>query len=523
MNNLKSKFKYFSIVSIFLNCILFSGCIIDTNIDESVKNTELYIGMTRNPTGYYPWMLVRDTPTLSVNINIFNSLVKLDKNHLGFKSALAEDWNNPDNLTWRFFLRNDVKFHNGYNFSAEDVKFTFEFLKNLSYFAEELQPISEIDILDNYTIDITTNNPYPNLLNRFLTIYILSKQYIMESENLNETWPIGTGAYKLVEDSPGEHIILERFDDYWGDKPDIEKVIFKIMNTTTDSINSLKVGNLDIISLPRENVEEISNSDGLKVKSVKPPAVVYLSFDFRINDSYGYPGIKNPVSDIGVRKAIYHAINISYLIEKFFNNHAEPASQFITKDLLGFNPDIERLPYDLKLAKKYMRDAGFEEGFNITFDAPLSSVAINITNFIIEQLSDINITIIPNFLESTEYYLNLYYKNTSFYITSFNHFDAESSLKLLLQTPNLEENEGIWNYGNYSNNNVDELIKTLTTTMYPDLRKEIIQEAFFIANNDVAWIPLYSTKVFYGIREDLNWNPRPSLFIWVEEIYLEES
>ena len=139
---------------------------------------------------------------------------------------------------------------------------------------------------------------------------------------------------------------------------------------------------------------------------------------------------------------------------------------------------------------------------------------------IIEQLSDINITLIPNYLPSTEYYLNLYYKNTSFYITSFNHFDAESSLKLLLQTPNLEENEGIWNYGNYSNNNVDELIINLSQTMDPAERKELIQDAFYIANNEVAWIPLYSTKVFYGIREDLIWNPRPSLFIWIEEIYL---
>ena len=503
----------------------FCGCLdIDSDGDKVEKNKELCIGITRNSTGYYPWMAVRDVVTLTVNVNIFNSLIKIDQHNLGFKPALALEWHNPDNLTWRFFLRKDVKFHNGYNFSAEDVKFTLEYLKNFSYSsyaAELLQQIVEIEILDNYTIDIRTEKPYPNLLNRLLTIYILSKQHIFESEKINETWPIGTGAYKLVEDIPGKHIILERFEDYWNELPDISRAIFIKMNNTGELIEGLKQGNLDLIPISLENIEEISKLEGFKVSSVKPPSVAYLSFDFRENDSYGFSGIKNPTSDVRVRKAIYHAINISYIINKFLNDSAEPASQFITEHLFGYNPNIIRLPYDLNLAKQYMKDAGYDEGFNITFDAPLSSQAINISNEIADQLSEINITLIPNYLSSTDYYLNLYFKNTSFYITSFNHFDAETSLNLLLQTSNMQENEGIWNYGNYSNVNVDKLIEKLSYTMETIERINIIQEAFSIASYDVAWIPLYSSKVFYGVRDDITWNPRPSLMLWVEEVYLE--
>ncbi len=516
------------LVLIILLILFLSGCIDDYTNDEVEKNTELSIGMLRNSTGYYPWMLDRDTTTLTVNINIFNSLIKIDQHNLGFKSALAEDWYNPDNVTWRFFLRRDVKFHNGYNFTSEDVKFTLEFLNNFSYSAELLQQISEIEIIDDYTIDLRTEEPYPNLLNKLLTVYMLSKQYILESEKLNDTWPIsteiwpiGTGAYKLVEDSPGKHIILERFDDYWNEQPDIERVIFKKMNSISESINALKAGKLDIISLSSDNVEEISNEVGLIVKSVQPPGVVYISFDFRVNDSFGFPGMKNPVSDVRVRKAIYHAINISYIINRYYNGSAEPASQFVTEHLLGFNPDIERLPYDIDLARQYMKDADYEEGFNITFDAPLSSGVINLSNTIADQLSEINITLIPNYLPSTDYYLNLYFKNTSFYITSINHFDAESSLNLLLETSDMDNNDGVWNYGYYSNPAVDNIISILSYTMEPIDRKKLIQDAFWIANEDVAWIPLYSTKAFYGIREDLNWTPRPSLFIWVEEVYLD--
>lgn len=521
MIGLKIKCVNFILILIFLNCFLFSGCITFSDNDEVEENIELNIGTLRDSTGYYPWMYVRDTPTLTINVNIFNSLIQIDKNDLGFIPALAENWYNPDNITWRFFLRKDVKFHNGYNFTAEDVKFTLEFIRNFSYFAEELQSISEIDIVDNYTVDIRTKNPYPNLLNKLLTVYMVSKQYIIEAEYSNETWPIGTGAYKLVEDSPGEHIILERFDDYWKEKPDIKRVIFKNMNTSKELKNALISGDLDIISCSIEDVDEISDTKGLKIASVQPPAVVYLSFDFRVNDSVGFPGMKNPVSDVRVRKAIYHAINISLLIKKFFNDSAEPASQFITCHLFGFNPDIKRLPYDLELGKQYMRDAGYEQGFNITFDAPSSSFAKNLSYEIAEHLSEINISVTPNFLSSTEYYMNLYLKNTSFYITSFNSYDAESTFILLIQTPNIKENIGIWNYGNYSSAEVDRLIENLSFIMEPTERKKIIQEAFSIAADDVAWIPLYSNKVFYGVRDDLEWNPRPSLFIWVEEIYIQ--
>ena len=104
------------------------------------------------------------------------------------------------------------------------------------------------------------------------------------------------------------------------------------------------------------------------------------------------------------------------------------------------------------------------------------------------------------------------------YLTSFNPIEAEGLIKLLLHTPDLQENYGAWNYGNYSNREVDRLCELLSYTMSTATRKEYMQEAFFIAASDVAWIPLFSPKAFYGTVDDIEWKPRPSLFIWVEEI-----
>jgi peptide/nickel transport system substrate-binding protein len=391
-------------------------------------------------------------------------------------------------------------------------------MKNYSYYKEELEPISEMIILDNYTIDIKTDKPYPCLLYKLGTLFIISKNYMNEIDDTNETWPIGTGAYKLLEYLPGDHITFERFDDYWKGQPEVKKVTFIKMNDTVELKNALIRREIDIVPLSIDDVEEIKNIERLDVKSVQTPAVIYLSFDFRVNDSFGFNGLKNPVSDLRVRKAMYHAIDIETIIEKYLNGSATPISQFITFYTLGYNPNISRLPYDLKIANQLMEEAGYEDGFTIELDIPDSSKWLDIANEIANQLIEINISVILNPKPSFEYYSKLYYRNTSLYVTGWNPLDAESTIKLLLHTPDLQESIGIWNYGNYSNPEIDRLCDILSYTMELDKRIEYTQEIFSIAASDVAWIPLFSNKAFFGTFDDIIWKPRPSLFIWVEEI-----
>lgn len=513
------KIMNFLILSILiLNIFLISGCIDDSKSKDNRVDNDIFIGMVDNISGFYPWMYSRDTSTLSVNINLFNCLSEIDPQSLKFVPALAESWNNLDNVTWRFFLRKGVKFHNGDIFTAEDVKFTIEYMRNYSYHKEELESISEIVILDNYTIDIKTYKPYPMLLYKLGTLFIISKNYMREIEDTNETWPIGTGAYKLSDYIPGDHITFERFDDYWKGKPEVKKVTFKKMNNIEELKNALIKGEIDIVPLSVDDVDEIKNTKGLDVKSVQTPAVIYLSFDFRVNDSFGFKESKNPVSDVGVRKAIYHAINIETIIEKYLNGSATPISQFITFHTFGYNPNISRLPFDLETAKQLMKEAGYEDGFTIEIDIPDSPKWLNISGEIANQLSEIKINIILNPQPKFEYYSKLYYRNTSLYLAGWNPLDAESTIKLLLHTPNLQESLGIWNYGNYSNHEVDRLCEILSYTIITNERKEYIQEIFSIAASDVAWVPLFSNKAFYGTLNDIVWSPRPSLFIWVEEI-----
>jgi len=508
------------VLFIFISQTLFlSGCMDRNGEDKREIENEINIGSIYDISGFYPWM-IRDTSSCSLNQNFFNPLIELDPKTRGIISALAENWNNPDNVTWNFFLRKDVKFHNGYDFTAHDVNFTINFLRNnFSYYNQTLSSLSEIRILDNYTLEMKTSDPNPLLLYDLLGVNILSREYINEIIDTNETWPIGTGPYKLVEYESGKHIILERFDEYFRGVPDIKRVNVILMENYEDLKIGLIEGLLDIALIPPNYVDEIEKTEGLTVKSVQTVGITYLGFDFRVNDSYGFKGVKNPLSDLNVRKAMYHAIDIERLLENISNTSAlVPASQFVTQFIHGFNPDIERLPYDLESATQLMIDAGYSDGFTVELDCLDSNTSINICNEIANQLSDLNINVEINSLPDYEFYSKLYLKNTSFYLTGFSPLSAEGTIELLLHTSDMQENIGIWNYGNYSNLEVDRLYEIISKTFDSNIRKESIQEAFSIAIEDVAWIPLYSGRAFYGVRDNINWNPRPALYLIFEDI-----
>jgi len=498
----------------------FSGCIENNQNDVLNDNLEINIGMSQDISGFYPW-IIRDIISISVNQNFFNPLVEIDNETRGIIPALAESWNNPDNLTWRFFLRDGVKFHNGDDFTSEDVKFTIEYLKNFSFYYDRLSSIVNITILDDFTVDLKTSNIDSLLLYDLLLVNILSKDYMLSIMDTNESWPIGTGPYKLKEYIPNDYVSLERFDEYWKGAPQIKLVNFIVMNGSEELLNGVIDGDLDIAPMSFDYIEDIINDDDLKLLSVETPGVVYLGFDFRENDSFGFFGEKNPVSDLRVRKAMYHAINIEDFIDEKINvSSRAPISQFITFNTFGYNPKIKRLEYDIEKASDLMNDAGYNDGFTIVIDCPDSPGAISLCNMISDHLSLINISVIINALPFNEHLAELYYKNTSFYITGFSPLTAEGSINLLLLTSDMDEGLGIWNYGNYSNKDVDDLYEKLCNNTEPSIRKKLIQDIFMIAMDDVAWIPLYSSRAFYGVSQNISWNPRPSLYIILEEIHI---
>jgi peptide/nickel transport system substrate-binding protein len=511
--------KIFVLMIGILLCLEFSGCINKAGEGDQKKTELLVIGVAEDPRGFFPWIDSYDISTIGLNFNIFDPLVEFDNSFKLFPK-LAKSWNNPDNCTWRFFLKEDVKFHNGYNFTANDVKYSIDLIKdNKSNVLRDLiTEIKEVHVVNNYTVDIETYQPFPILLNKLVNIPICSQKY---QEETTEKWPIGTGAYKLEEYVPKNHITLVRFDEYSMGNPVIKKVIYKVIPDGEERKNAFITRDIDVLEhIPPEDVDEILNISGVTVKKVSNPTVMYLGFDFRENNSSGFPGIKNPLSDVRVRKAMYHAIDIDLIIKKIFITSAEPASQFLSPLIFGYNPQIERLPYDLNLSRRFLKDAGYENGFNLTLDCPEEyPTQIKICEEIANQLSQI-LSVTINLLPTEEYYNKLYARNCSIYFTGWIPAtgDGGEIFDYLLRSENDPLGIGSFNLGYYSNHTIDLLASEITHTMNQKQRLLLMRDGFKVAMDDVACIPLYISVCNVGFADYIEWNPRSDLMTLVEEI-----
>jgi len=501
--------------------IEFSGCINQADEGYQKKMELLIIGISEDPHGFFPWIDSYDTITIGLNFNIFDPLVEFDNSFKLFPK-LAKSWNNPDNCTWRFFLKENVKFHNGYNFTANDVKYSINLIKdNKSNVLRDLiTEIKEVHVINDYTVDFETYQPFPILLNKLVNIPIVSQKY---QEETTEKWPIGTGAYKLEEYVPKDHITLVRFDEYTMGHPVIKKVIFKVIQDNEEQKNALIEKDIDIMEhVPPMYIDEISNSSGITIKRISNPTVWYLGFDFRENNCSGFPGKKNPLSDVRVRKAMYHAIDVDS-INKILLNSAEPASQFLSPLIFGYNTEIKRLPYDLNLSRQLLKDADYENGFNLTLDCPEESLTlIEISEEIAKQLSQI-LSVSVNLLPAEEYYNKLYARNFSIYLIGWIPAtgDGGEIFDYLLRSENDPLGIGSYNFGYYSNQTVDNITQEITHTMNQKERLRLMREGFKIAMDDVACIPLYISVCNIGMADYISWNPRSDLMTLVEEITIK--
>jgi len=505
-----------------------TGCLTQSENNNSNNNPskdDIVIGIGEPSYGFYPWCTSYDVASISINHNIFSSLVGFD-DLFRIKAELAESWNNPNNLTWRFRIRKNVKFHNGNELTAEDVKYSFDIIKNneSNVLRDLLLSVNETKIVNDYTIDIITFKPCPILLNKLTDIFIVSKQY---QEETTKKWPIGTGAYKVSEFIEGYHLIVERFDDYWKGKSDVKKATFRFFEKTDERKSAFINGELDIVEhLQALDYDNLSAIPGLNLHLITNPTVTFISFDFRENCSLdGITKDVNPLSDIRVRKAIYHAINIDEIIERVFNNSlfAEPASQFVTPLIFGYNPNITRLSFDLNKSRELLNQSGYSDGFDLVLDCVEEScTSTKVCEVLDEQLSKImNFSL--NRLPIGEYYEKICTRNTTSYILGWMAAtgDGGEIYDYMIRSVDTDAGIGSFNLGYYSNPEIDRIGEEITYVMDYEERLKLIQDGFEIAMDDIAWIPLLSSKLIYGVVDGVSWEPSNNMLILIEEIKLE--
>lgn len=291
----------------------------------------------------------------------------------GYKPGpgLATSLRSLNPTTWELKLRQGVKFHNGEPFNAEAVKFTLDRVLDpatKSVTRGNFTWIKEVKVVDEFTVQIVTAKPFP-AAPEFLTLaYIVPPKYLKSvgDEEFSKK-PVGTGPYKFVEWRKAEHLIVEANTDYWKDSPKgmpkIKTIVFRTIPETTTQIAELLSGGVDIIrNVPPDQIAVVKDSANARISATK-----ILRVNSLMLDSAGRAS-NTPLTNQKVREAIAHAINVDEMLKTILSGYAERTATGVNPLHFGFDGSVKPYPYDPDRAKKLLAEAGYPNGFEVTFN-----------------------------------------------------------------------------------------------------------------------------------------------------------
>lgn len=422
------------------------------------------------------------------------------------KPGLATSWKiSTDGKVIEFRLRKGVKFQSGDNLTAKDVEFSFDRgQKKNSTVKTRLSRVDRFEIIDDYYFKIHLKAPDPALIPSRGGAAIVSKSYydrVGEDEFVKR--PLGTPApYKVVRYVPGEYVDIERFEDYWGEKPSVKEARFYFVTEDLTRVAKLKAGEVDIINnCPYPSVREIEGSPKLKIIKFPgnhpTPSIVFSTRN---------PNV--PWHDRRVRLAMAHAFDCDTIIKTILfgiPNHWA----FLAPHELGYDPNLKPYPYDPKKAKELLAEAGYPNGFEFTLYWEATG-AMPMGRETVEALA--------SYLEAVGIRPKLVAEES---LASMSRLRASKSPKaehVSFRRPGRAGGtepsyyldlfygaEG--GFSVYYNEELEKVIKEARATADDTKRGELIKKGVKIICDDVATIPIYNMVPVYAMKKDIDFNP----------------
>ncbi|MGI9273232.1 MAG: glutathione ABC transporter substrate-binding protein [Endozoicomonas sp.] len=324
-----------------------------------------------------------DQPSSRVSVQIYSQLVETDKN-LEIVPGLAESWEQSDDRTIVFKLREGVKFHNGEELKASDVKFTFDRMMASPTVAHIVGALESVEEVNDYTVKLKTKEPFGPLLYHLshTASSILNEKAVTEAGERYGQNPVGTGPYQFVSWSVGDSITLKAFDEYYGGKQDVPNVIFRNIAEGTNRAIALETGEVDI-SYDIEPIDKstVINKSNLKLEEGESLSITYFGFNVQ----------KAPFDNAKVRQAIAYAMNTTDIIDAVVMGGGLPTNSPISTRVFGHSPEAKKYEQDYDKARQLMTEAGYENGFKTTLWVSDNPVRIQIAQVIQAQLREIGI------------------------------------------------------------------------------------------------------------------------------------
>lgn len=466
---------------------------------QTLKVATAYKLMTLDP--HYA-DLNENTSLLS---HIFERLVYQDEN-MEPQPGLAKSWKRLSDAQWEFKLREDVKFHDGSPFTAQDVVTTVERIQHYlkppgGGLAAYTQAISKITATDPHTVVFETSEADPTLPLSLASIFIVRHEdggfKATDEMNLGLA-VIGTGPYKFDSWQSGETLKLVTNDDYWGTKPAWSEVVFRIIESPAARVAALATGDVDLADyIPARDVEMLKQR-GAKVESTSAARSNFLQFDVGreklpgITDKSGSP-IANPFRDARVRKALTMATDRDFLAQKILMGYGSAASQLFPTGLPGTSDQLSVTKPDYEGAKDLLSRAGFKDGFNVEIGGPGGRYPGDSESLqaIAQNWARIGIRVKPAVAPYSVYANKLNQGDYPAWYAGCSGDAVTICLDAVLASKNDEQKTGSLNYGDYRNAAFDEALAHAEAIEVGPKRDEAIARATDLVMADYPIIPLY--------------------------------
>jgi peptide/nickel transport system substrate-binding protein len=431
---------------------------------------------------------------------------------------LITEWEtNEDSSVWTVKLQKGVTCHNGEDWDAEDFIYSVlrarDHPKSMRY--GYTRGMGELTALDSHTVQITTpgGEPHPMMMVDLGWFWAVCKDYTepLGEDGMVDGPIIGTGPYKFVEYAKGEYLRAERNDDYWGGPPAYDEFVARFIPSSAVRVAALLAGEVDVVdAISFDEAKIIEGAVGFHTEQGPTQLNAWIQLD--ASHELTPDCEPNPVYDIRVREAMYHAIDLDSIIEYTLQSFAESRSQWQAPSVRGWDPTIERLPYDPERAKELLAEAGYPDGFDFVLDTYNVPQLVTTAEAIAAMWTEVGIRTTTNIPANQRQY----------------GLDGHSRAMLRWSGTGSLDMGGFWS-GWTCGGRVDWMAggcPELTTSCFPEII-EMEQEAAKIGNleeretalqavqrysESIHWVlPLYGVFKINALRDGIEWDSYDTL------------
>ncbi|MGV1945440.1 MULTISPECIES: peptide ABC transporter substrate-binding protein [Agrobacterium] len=497
--------------------------------DKAAKG-QLTVGFSQEPTVFNPHMPHIEVDE-GIHFSIFDPLFYVDEKG-AFVAALAAEVPTVENggisadgLNWKVKLRDDVKWHDGKPFTAEDVKFTLELLVDPNFrswrktgheFVRDLTVLSPTEITWKMEKPFA---PYPSILaSTFITPkHLLGAEADRNTAAYNNA-PVGTGAFKWKERVAGDYILLDANTEYFGDGPHIERLVYKYVPDLNVMYTQFKTGDIDVVGLQwitPDHYDEAKDLAGKVVNVVPGSTIESLSFNME------RPQFKEPA----VREALYAAIDKQSIIEALYYGLPTPTESYVPQQSFYYNPDLPKHEYSIEKAKKLLDDAGWapgadgiraKDGVKLAFTCSTTAgnhIREQVQQYMQQSFKDIGVEMtisnLPPAVMWGDYWMLSKFDSVIVGLDFLTGPDPDTS-DFFRSTSSAAKGGSGQNTWQFVNKDVDDLLAKGGSLFVPEERKAVYLKIQEIMRKELPLLPLFQYATVRGHKQGVE-NVKPNV------------